>query len=119
MSIATADGRFGTAADAPRPSNATSATDSLPCQSGFPSSWSRVRIPSPAPDGRQFLGQEIPIVEAFERRMAAGSCSRRPPPVEARRQLHDHEERDDRADGNGQAGEAFEEKGVGEEDEID
>jgi len=52
VSIATADGRFGTAADAPGPQNATferrSATVSerLAC---FPSSWSRVRIPSPAP----------------------------------------------------------------------
>src|SRR3954452_4855850 len=117
MSIATADGRFGTAADAPRPSNATSATDSLPCQSGFPSSWSRVRIPSPAPDGRQFRSvrryRSLKPSRGEWRELV--SCSRRPPPVEARRQLHDHEQRDDRADGDRQAGEAFEEKGVGEE----
>ena len=33
--------------------------------------------------------------------------------------MHDHEERDDRADGDGQTGEAFEEEGVREEDQVD
>src|SRR5262252_4838843 len=39
-------------------------------------------------------------------------------PVDSPRHLHDHEQRNDRADGDGQTGEAFEEECVGEQDQI-